>query len=252
MKVVLLCAGYATRLYPLTENHPKPLLPVADKPIVEYLLEKLEQVRSVDEVLVVTNGRFYPRFKEWAEKSRWPWKTVVVNDGTQSNETRLGAIGDLLLTLRKFPFREDLAVFAGDNLFSFDLRDFFPFAESHRPHVSVGVVDIRDKGLAQKYGIVEPGEGGRIKAFFEKPKEPPTTLVSTGVYWFPKESLGLLDRYVQEGHNADRPGDYLTWLVKVDRVFAYRFEGIWFDIGDFDSYREAERLFRQTKEKTKR
>ncbi len=252
MKVVLLCAGYATRLYPLTEKQPKPLLPVAGKPIVEYLLEKLEELGSVDEVFVVTNDRFYPEFQAWAQKTHYSWKTEVVNDGTRTNETRLGAIGDLLFAIRKFRLRDDVAVFAGDNLFSFDLKGFMKFTSSHRPNASVGVVDVKKKDLAQKYGIVRLGEKEGIAEFLEKPKDPPTTLASTGIYWFPKESLDLLDRYVREGHNADRPGDYISWLVKADRVFAYRFEGIWFDIGDIDSYREAERLFQRTKEKSKR
>jgi glucose-1-phosphate thymidylyltransferase len=246
MKAVLLCAGYATRLYPLTQNQPKPLLPVAGRPIVEYLLERLEELGTVDQVLVVANDRFYPHFQAWAEKARYSWKTEVLNDGTTANENRLGAIGDLRFAIQKFRLADDLAVFAGDNLFSFELREFLEFAGSHRPHPSIGVVDVK-KEFAQKYGIVRMAEGGRVTEFLEKPKAPPTTLASTGIYWFPKESLELLDRYVREGHNPDRPGDYIAWLTKVDRVFAYRFKGVWFDIGDIDSYREAERIFQSTK-----
>lgn len=247
MKAVLLCAGYATRLYPLTKNQPKPLLPVGGKPILDYLLEKIERVQSVDQVFVVTNDRFYPHFEAWAKTKRWPWKIEVVNDGTSTNETRLGAIGDLTLVVKKFWLRDDLGVFSGDNLFLSGLKSFIAFAESHRPHASLGVVDVGDRERARQYGIVRVDGEKKIVEFLEKPKEPPSTLASTGAYWFPQENLNFLDRYIHEGHNADRPGDYISWLVKVDHVFAYPFEEKWFDIGDLNSYREADRVLQQMK-----
>ena len=240
MKAILLCAGYATRLYPLTKDQPKPLLPLGGKPILDYVLEKLETISSVNEVFVVTNDRFYEHFKKWAQTKGYPWKTEVVNDGTATNETRLGAIGDMRLVVQKFKIREDLAVFAGDNIFRSNLKSFIAFAESHRPNSSVGVIDVKNIELAKQYGIVETDKNSKIVQFLEKPSQPPSTLASTGVYWFAKESLNLLDRYVNEGHNADRPGDYIRWLVSVDQVFAYPFEGHWFDIGDMNSYREAD------------
>ncbi len=240
MKVVILCAGYATRLYPLTENQPKPLLPVGGKPILDHLLEKIAAFPSVNEVFLVTNSRFYPHFDAWAKTKRYPWKIEVVNDGTLTNETRLGAIGDLMLVVKKFKVKDDLGIFAGDNLFLDDLKNFVVSAESHRPHASLGVVDVKDRTLASQYGIVRLDPDKRISEFLEKPSKPPSTLASTGIYWFPKESLNFLDRYIHEGHNADRPGDYISWLVKTDRVFAYPLEGKWFDIGDLNSYREAD------------
>ena len=243
MKAVFLCGGYATRLYPLTRNQPKPLLPVGGRPILDYLLEKIEEIPAIDQVFVVTNDRFYPHFKQWSGKKRPSPKIEVVNDGTKTNETRLGAIGDLVFTIRKFKIRDDLAVFAGDNLFQFDLGSFFDFAESHRPHLSLGIVDVKNRDRARSYGIVRLNGKNQILEFHEKPKDPPSTLASTGVYWLAEEGLDFLDRYIGEGHNADRLGDYVSWLVKTDRVFAYPFQGRWFDIGDLNSYREAEELF---------
>lgn len=242
MKVVLLCAGYATRLYPLTENQPKALLPVGGRPILEHLLDKLEEVPSVETVSVVTNERFYSDFKRWSEKRSSLRPLEVISDKTRSNETRLGAIGDLLFVLRKYRFHDDLAVFAGDNLFYSPLAKFFLFAEEHRPYASLGVVDVGERERARRYGVVRIDSEGRIAEFYEKPEDPPSTLASTGVYWFAREHLNLLDRYIREGHNADRPGDYIRWLVEVDRVYAYPFEGVWFDIGDLASYQEADRL----------
>lgn len=249
MKVILLCAGYATRLYPLTENQPKPLLPVGGKPMLEYLLECLKPISSVDGIFLVTNDRFHSHFEKWAGTLRCPWKVEVVNDGTRTPEERLGAIGDLVFVLQKFKIRDDLAVFAGDNLFGSPLEDFLLFAGSHRPHASLGVVDVGDRELARQYGIVRLDSDRRIAEFLEKPANPPSTLASTGAYWFPQEGIEFLDRYLREGHNADRPGDYITWLLKTDRVYAYPFTGQWFDIGSLDSYQEADRYFHSLKEK---
>jgi len=245
MKAILLCAGYATRLYPLTKNHPKPLLPLAGRPILDYLLDKLKDIRSIDQVIAVTNERFLSHFQDWAGAKKDPWKIDVVSDGTSSNETRLGAIGDLSFVVKKFQLRDDLGIFAGDNLFMANLKGFLNFAESNRPHSSLGIVDVKKRELAPRYGIVRINSNHQIIEFVEKPAGPPSTLASTGVYWFAKESLNFLDRYIREGHNADRPGDYIRWLVEVDRVFAHRFEGHWYDIGDLDSYREAEQLVQQ-------
>lgn len=239
----MLAAGYATRLYPLTQDRPKPLLPIAGRPILDYLLEKIEKVESIDEVFLVTNDKFAGSFRDWTRNRKYSRKIEVVNDGTTSNEDRLGAIGDLHFVIQKFRLDgQDIGVFAGDNLFRANLKPFVVFAQSHRPHASLGIVDVRNRELACQYGIVRVDGENRIAEFLEKPKDPPSTLASTGVYWFPKESLDLLDRYMREGHNADRPGDYIHWLIQVDRVYAYRLEGKWFDIGDLDSYREADEM----------
>lgn len=247
MKAVLLCAGYATRLYPLTKNQPKPLLPVGGRPILEHLLEKIVRLPSLDQVFLVTNERFYLHFKTWADSQHYPWKIEVVSDGTTSNENRLGAIGDLVYVFKQFKMDSDLMVLAGDNLFLSPLEGLRAFAEAHRPHASLGVVPVEKPELASQYGIVLLDAEQGIKAFFEKSKDPPSLLASTGVYWFAKEGLNLLDRYIREGHNPDRPGDYISWLVKVDRVFAYLLAGRWFDIGDLDSYREADRMMQDLK-----
>lgn len=244
MKVVLLCAGYGTRLLPLTENQPKSLLPVGSRPILDHLLEKIRALSSINEIFVVTNDLFFSHFEKWVRSIRAKAPITLVNDGTRANESRLGAIGDLGLVFKKHPFSEDVLVLAGDNLFDFSLTDFVKSAESHRPHASLGVVDIGNREWAKRYGVVDRGPGGEILEFLEKPETPPSTLVSTGIYWFPREKRDLLDRYIRQSDNADRLGDYIHWLLEVDQVFAYRFEGRWLDIGDLDTYREAERTFK--------
>lgn len=244
MKIILLCAGYATRLYPLTQHQSKSLLPIGGKPIVEHLFEKIDATDSVERVFIVTNEKFYSQFRQWVDKRHHRHPVQVVSDGTRTNEERLGAIGDLVFVLQKFQICDDVGIFAGDNLFPSDFGPFFAFAKSHRPHATIGVTDVQKKDLARRYGVVRLDPENRVTAFYEKPENPPSSIASTGAYWFAKESLGFLDRYRQEGHNADRPGDYIRWLVEVDRVFAYPFQGMWFDIGDLDSYREAERLMK--------
>lgn len=179
MKAVLLCAGYATRLYPLTRDFPKPLLPIGGRPILEWILSRVGEIDGVGTVYLVTNHRFAKHFEAWRQKACTPWPVEVVDDQTDTNETRLGAIGDLKYVLREKKIAaEDLLVIAGDNFFDFDLKPFVAYGRSKRPHAAIAVTDVRDRGLARRYGIVSLAAGGRVNAFYEKPAEPPTTLAS--------------------------------------------------------------------------
>ncbi|MCB9800495.1 MAG: nucleotidyltransferase family protein [Candidatus Omnitrophica bacterium] len=245
MKAVLLCAGYATRLYPLTENQPKPLLPVGGRPILEYILDRLRDIEEINGVYIATNHKFAGHFQKWTETLQYPWPVVTVDDQTLSNETRLGAIGDLAYVLKTQNIGvEDMMVIAGDNLFDFDLVQFVSFARSKRPHPLIAVYDVKDLELAKQYGLVVLDEDRKVLAFYEKPQEPPTTLASCGLYWLPAETRVLLDRYIREGHNADQPGHYMKWLSQVDTLYAAPLEGRWYDIGDLNSYQQADLIFR--------
>ena len=251
MKVVFLCAGYGTRLYPLTENQPKPLLTIADKVLLTRLLSKLELLSDVDRIVVVSNARFYEDFCKWKETINANVPLVIINDGTKTPESRLGAIRDLRLALKGEDSNSDVLVIAGDNLFDSPLNPFVSFAQSKSPAVSIGVYDVRDRALAQKYGLIKTDSSGKITAFFEKPKNPPTTLASMGIYYFPKESLSLIDRYLEANRNPDAPGYYIGWLAKETNVFAFPFSGAWFDIGDFNSYQKANEHFQaRSKQRT--
>jgi glucose-1-phosphate thymidylyltransferase len=240
MKAVILCAGYATRLYPLTENQPKPLLPVGGKPILEWILERVAKVRGIDAVYLVSNQKFAGHFTEWARETRHPWRIEVVNDRTTSNETRLGAIGDLAYVIReKKVAPDDLLVIAGDNLFDFDLASFVSFGEGKRPHGVIAVYDVGDRELAKHYGLVKTSADGKVQEFQEKPPEPKTTLASSGIYWLPKDIWGLLDTYISSGHNTDQPGHYMRWLAETSGLYAFPLKGKWLDIGDLASYQKA-------------
>jgi len=245
MKAIILCAGYATRLYPLTENQPKPLLPVGDKPILEWILAKVEKIKGIEAVYLVTNEKFSSHFESWAKKARYPWPVEVVNDHTKSNETRLGAIGDLAYVIRQKNIPpDDLLVIAGDNFFDFDLVAFTDFGKIKRPHGVIAVYDVMDKELAKRYGLVRTSPEGRIEEFQEKPPEPKTTLASSGIYWLPKEIWGLLDTYISSGHNTDQPGHYMRWLAETSGLYALPLKGKWLDIGDLASYQKANEIVR--------
>ncbi len=240
MKALLLAAGYATRLYPLTEDTPKPLLEVGDRPIVDYIVEKLEQLGMVDEVLVITNDKFYKNFSDWSDSHDSPLKIRVINDGTTQDGTRLGAIGDIKFAVDAASVEDDLLVLAGDNLFDFDLGEMVAEFDKKAENM-IGVLEFEDESKLSKYGIVEVDQNNRLVDFMEKPENPPTNLVAMGIYLFPGDNLGLLDDYLESGGNPDEPGWYVTWLVENHRVYAYPFEGLWFDIGDKDSLNKADR-----------
>lgn len=240
MKVIILCAGYATRLYPLTENQPKPLLPIGGRPILEWILEKVEEIKDVEAVYLVTNQKFSGHFESWAQKAKYPWPVEVVNDHTESNETRLGAIGDLAYVIHtKKLSPSDIMVIAGDNFFDFDLTAFIKFNNTKRPHGVIAVYDVEDKELAKRYGLVRTSPEGKIEEFQEKPAQPKTTLASSGIYWLPKELWGLLDTYISSGHNTDQPGHYMRWLSENSGLYAFPLKGKWLDIGDLASYQKA-------------
>ncbi len=245
MKCVILCAGYGTRLGELTRDCPKPLLPVADRPMVEYILEKLKEVGITSGVLV-SNHRFYQHFVRWASSGLGEMELQIVDDGTTTNEDRLGAIGDLDLALRAADIREDFIVINGDNLFTFGLG---PIVDFYRAHGNTIVLyDVRSKDVARQMGIARCDESGRVVEFVEKPPEPPSTLVSIGIYLYRPEIRDLVRTYLNQGNPPDRTGDFVAWLHKQTTVYGYRVsneDGIWYDIGTPEQYREADRLMRQ-------
>lgn len=243
MKALLLGAGYATRLYPLTKDRPKPLLPVGRKPMVEWILDRLIPVPGLDRVLVVTNARFTPHFEEWARAWRGEVPVSVLNDGTTTNENRLGAVGDMQFSIRQGKIDDDLLVVAGDNLFEFDVREAVKLGKEKGGPV-VCLKDLKDAGpLISQYSVVTLDGNRRITDFEEKPARPKSSLISICLYYFPRRTLPLIDRYLAEGNNKDQPGWYIQWLVRQVPTFGYVLDGMWFDIGDLDSYNKANALF---------
>lgn len=243
MKALILAAGYATRLYPLTINTPKPLLPIGGKPMLDHILEKVKPLPGLDEVFVVTNDKFEKHFQEWAAKFKFPVPITVVNDGTKTNEDRLGSVGDINFTIKSKKIQDDLLVLGGDNLFDYSLVDFIHFAVTKSPAVSIGLYDIHDLKQATIYGVAQIDTHGKIVSFEEKPAKPKSTLIAMCFYHFPKATIGYLEQYIQVSGKLDKAGDYIRWLSEEKGVYGFKFSGKWYDIGDLDSYKDAQRNF---------
>ncbi|HLB18764.1 MAG TPA: nucleotidyltransferase family protein [Gaiellaceae bacterium] len=235
MKALILAAGYATRLRPLTDSIPKQLLPVGGRPMVDWILDRVIET-SADEVHLVTNARFAGDFERWAEDKH----VLVHNDGTSSNEDRLGAIGDI----RFVGLDDDLLVVAGDNLFDYSLADYEAYWRT-RAGSCVAVLDVGDRELAKKYGIVDVDENDRVIGFVEKPEVPSTTLCATATYLYERDHVRLVGQYLEEGNPPDQPGNYVAWLYQREPVYAYRFDGDWYDIGDASQLLEADNRMRR-------
>ncbi len=241
MKILVLTAGYATRLYPLTIDTPKPLLKVGGKTIMDRILDKAASQDGVDGIYVITNGKFFPHFKAWAEGSKYKAKISVINDNTFTNETRLGAIKDIALAIEEGRIDDDLLIVAGDNLFEFDLKGFVGFGKKNVDGALVALYDIKDLEAAKRYGVVSVDSSGKVTDFEEKPQSPKSTLISTGVYFLPKGKVQSIKKYISSpGNKSDQPGFYISWMCKNDKVYGLAFHEDWYDIGDIDSYRKAD------------
>jgi glucose-1-phosphate thymidylyltransferase len=239
VKALVLAAGYATRLYPLTLDRPKPLLPVGGRPILERLLDQLP-LSEFSTVYVVTNAKFAPVFRGWGETQDAPIE--IVDDGTTSEDDRLGAIGDLELVIRTREIDDDLLVAAGDNLFTEPLGAFVRFAREHAAAVTA-VYDTDDLEAIKRYSSIGVDADGRVTSFEEKPEHPTSTLAGIALYFYPREVLPLVARYLAEGNNSDQPGRLVEWLYPRTPVYAWQVPGRWVDIGTPESLAEADRAF---------
>jgi glucose-1-phosphate thymidylyltransferase len=246
MNVLILAAGYATRLYPLTLNQPKPLLPVAGKPMLEWVLDNMAPIDGIEKVYVVTNAKFAPHFQAWAAayaKSQHRLQFEIVNDGSTSDADKLGAIGDMNLVIQRYGLdRSDLVVVAGDNLFSQSLEDFGRFCRT-LSGPAIGVYDVRSLEEAKKYGVVAVDAAGVITQFAEKPANPPSTLISIALYYYPQAVVRMIAQYIAEGNNPDQPGRLVQWLYPRVPVQTWRVPGTWFDVGSKETLEEANKLF---------
>lgn len=245
MQVVILAAGYATRLYPLTRTRPKPLLPVAGKPMVDYVLDNLATVAGLERVFLVTNARFAGQFQEWADHFRATKARLdftIVNDGSTDDSNKLGAIGDLNLVLVRERVDSDVIVVAADNLFDSSLEGFVAFARQKQAAV-VALYDVGSLEEARKHNALRLDGDGRIIAFEEKPRQTASTLCAIALYYYPRAALPLIRRYVEEGNNPDQPGRLVAWLHTRIPFYTWRVPGLWFDIGSKEGLEEANRVF---------
>ncbi len=245
MKVLILAAGYATRLYPMTLTQPKPLLPVAGKPMVEYVLDNLAPIGNLDRIYVVTNAKFAQSFQQWADHYRATKSKLdftIVNDGSTDDSNKFGAIGDLNLVLERENVDDDLIVVAGDNLFSQSLEEFGKFCREKKAPV-LGVYDVGSLEQVKKYSSINLDLNGKIVAFEEKPQHPTSTLIGIALYYYPKNTLSLIKQYIAEGNNPDQPGRLIQWLYPKTPVYTWTVPGLWYDIGSKETLEEANRIY---------
>ena len=249
MKILILAAGYATRLYPLTLTKPKPLLDVAGKPMIEHVLDNIAPIPGIDRVYVVTNAKFAGAFQEWADHYRATKSKLnfsIINDNSTDDTNKLGAIGDLHLVLERENVDDDLIVVAGDNLFSQSVEEFGEFCRSKNAPV-LAVYDVGNLEEIKKYNAITMDQDGRITFFEEKPKQPQSTLTGIALYFYPRATLPLIRQYIAEGNNPDQPGRLVQWLYPRTPFYTWRVPGLWFDIGSKETLEEANRIFGELK-----
>ena len=248
MIAVLLCAGYATRLYPLTRDFPKPLLPVGDRPLLDYLMDSLVALEGLRTVHLVTNARFIGHFETWRDDWRQHLDAreidlILHNDGSTENANRLGACADLNLVLGRVTTPEGVLVAAGDNIFRFGLE---PLWSAFRAGTHHRIVALPEEDLARlrKTGVPVFGDGNRVTAIAEKPMRPPSRYCCPPLYFLKPSAIGVLAAFVQNTPTADAPGHFIGHLCRTGRVEAFRLNADRLDVGDDASYRLADRLMR--------
>jgi len=241
VKAIVLAAGYATRLYPLTKTAAKPLLPVGGRPMLDHLLDRIHEVEEVDAVHVVTNHKFADAFNDWASTR----EVVVHDDGTTSEADRLGAIGDIAFVVDRAGLdHDDLLVIAGDNLFDYSLADYAQWWKAKGEASAVVLYDVGDLELVRQYSNVEVDDHERLVSFVEKPEQPTSTLVATASYLYHHAHVPLIRRYLEAGNPPDHPGRLVAWLVPQAPVYGYTAGGHWLDIGDAGQLLEADNRLR--------
>ena len=236
MIALILVAGYATRLYPLTMNMPKALLPINNKPIIDYIVDQIETIDEVNEIIVISNHKFADNFYKWAEETKFTKKLSVIDDGTSTEETRRGAIGDILYAIDQKNIDDEILVIAGDNFFTYSLKDYYDYYRKiDKDCVCVKKFDNRE--LLKQFGVAVLDENGKVTEIEEKPEQPKSDTAVYATYMYKKDTVPMFRQYIDEGNKPDAPGYFLEWLYKRKEVYAYTFDGECYDIGTPESYR---------------
>lgn len=231
MKCILLCAGYATRMYPLTENFPKPLLSIKGKPLIDYILEDLNKNTKIDKYIIVSNHKFIDYFKNWKHSDN----IVILDDGSVSNDTRLGAVKDIWFAIEKENINDDILVLAGDNLLDFSLKGFIEYAHKKKGNAVMRYFE-KELYRLQKTGVAVIDSNEMIINMTEKPIEPKSNWAIPPFYIFKKECLQEIKRGIDSGCKIDAPGEFIEWFCKYNKVYAYEMPGNRIDIGNLEDY----------------
>ncbi len=241
MKCLILAAGYATRLYPLTQNFPKPLLKVGEKTILDWLVDDIDGAGLVDEYVVISNHKFAEHFEEWAKQKSQ--KITVVDDGTDSNETRLGAVKDIQFAIDALSLDDDMLVIAGDNVLDFSLTKFVAYAKAKNTSCIMRYYEASEKKL-QKCGVVSIDENDLITDMEEKPAEPKSNWCCPPFYYYTQKDAKLVKVGIESGCGVDAPGSYIAWLCTQTPVHAMEMPGKRYDIGNLESYAKVQEEYK--------
>lgn len=236
MKCVILCAGYATRLYPLTENFPKPLLMVKEKPIIDHLIDDLEKGNHIDQYIIVSNHKFINHFEKWKENRKE--NIVLLDDGSTSNETRIGAVRDIYFAISELNIDDDIIVLAGDNLLEFSLNEFIDFYKDIGANCIMTYYEEELKTL-KRCGVIEINNDMRVLSMEEKPQNPKSHYAVPPFYIYQKEDLKLFKEALDSGCGVDAPGHFLEWFTKHAEVFAFLMPAKRIDIGTLEDYKKV-------------
>ncbi len=240
MKCLILAAGYATRLYPLTENFPKPLLSVGDKTILDWLVDDIDTAGLCDEYVVISNHKFAHHFRDWAAKK--PQKITVVDDGTESNETRLGAVRDIQFAIDALGLDDDMLVIAGDNVLDFSLTRFISYAREKQASAILRYYEPKVEKL-RKCGVLEIDGDDRVIGMEEKPAEPRSHWCCPPFYYYTRKDASLVAEGIAAGCGTDAPGSYVAWLCGKTAVYAMEMPGKRYDIGNLESYEQVKKEY---------
>ena len=248
MKAIILAAGYATRLYPLTLNTPKPLLMIGHQTILDHLLDRLAHFSELDAVYVVTNSKFAPHFSAWMkqceEESRWSYALKVIDDGTSSNDTRLGAIADIQFVIEGEQVDDDLVVAAGDNVFQIDFAELYRFFQQKGSDVILAQ-HLNDPARLRQRGVVQFDDQSRVIGFEEKPQHPRSEYVCPALYLHRQENIHYYRQYLLEGGNPDAPGHFIRWYYSRVQLFAFLMSIPAIDIGTLETYERVKQQMTQ-------
>lgn len=241
MKCLILAAGYATRLYPLTENFPKPLLKVGEKAILDWLIDDIDRADKVDEYVVISNSKFADHFKLWAKQR--DQKITVIDDGTSTNETRLGAVRDIQYAIDELKLCDDMLVIAGDNLLDFSLTQFISYAESKKTSCVMRYFE-GDKKKLSRSGVLEIDKTDKVIGMQEKPSDPKSNWCCPPFYFYKKDDIKLIKKGIEEGCAVDAPGSFAAWLCTQTKVHAMEMPGKRYDIGNLESYESVQKEYK--------
>ena len=242
MKNIVIAAGYATRLYPLTENRPKPLLEIGGSTILGRMLDDIDTIEEIDEHIIISNHKFASHFTEWAATQHYTKPVTIVDDGTSTNDTRLGAVCDLLYAIEKLKIDDDMLVVAADNILMFSFHDFVAFAKE-KGTSCIMCHEQPDVEKLRRTGVILIDESQKVLEMAEKPEHPRSTWAVPPFYVYLRKDLPLIKSSVDNGCGSDAPGNLAHYMVDHSVIHAWKMNGGRFDIGSLDTYHEAQRLF---------